>query len=419
MSSKSVKIKKNIQYYKFCAYGFLKNLQFFEAFLILFLLDRGLSFTEIGFLYAIREISANIIEIPSGIAADVFGRKKTLAASFVAYIISFIFFYFFKSYSFFIMAFLFYGIGEAFRSGTHKGMMADYLKNNEMQDQMIKYYGHTRSWSQRGLALSSIAAGLIVFYSGSYDKIFLFSIFPFLINFFLILSYPKELDRSCGLNCKGELPQVKGILKESWKTLRQGENFRLMNNSALHTAYLKAMKDYIQPMMVAVILLVPVFSGKTIEERSALLVGIMYFFIFLLTSIASKKSSLLENSKIKNIPLFTLITGLSAGLLSGFFYAVHLPLPAVIFFILIYINENLRKPVMTGYLSAQVGNSVLTSILSVQSQLKTILTALIAMSFGIIADIWGIGAALLIISGFFLIISTLINIQAAHRKNTR
>ena len=61
---------RNLQYYKFCMYGFLKNLRFFDPFLILFFINAGLSFLQIGTLYAIREISTNILEIPTGIAAD-------------------------------------------------------------------------------------------------------------------------------------------------------------------------------------------------------------------------------------------------------------------------------------------------------------------------------------------------------------
>jgi len=47
---------KDLQYVKFCAYGFLKNLRFFDAFFILFLVDKGLSYTQIGVLYGVREI---------------------------------------------------------------------------------------------------------------------------------------------------------------------------------------------------------------------------------------------------------------------------------------------------------------------------------------------------------------------------
>jgi len=68
-------IKKDKQYYKFCLYGFLKNLRFFDAFFILFLLDKNLSYTQIGSLYAVRELTVNIFEVPSGLIADTYGRK--------------------------------------------------------------------------------------------------------------------------------------------------------------------------------------------------------------------------------------------------------------------------------------------------------------------------------------------------------
>ena len=47
-------ISRNRQFRKFQAYGFLKNLRFFDPFLMLFFLEKGLSYLEIGTLYAIR-----------------------------------------------------------------------------------------------------------------------------------------------------------------------------------------------------------------------------------------------------------------------------------------------------------------------------------------------------------------------------
>ncbi len=81
---------KDVQYYRFCLYGFFKNLRFFEVFLILFFLEKGLSFFAIGTLYAAREITVNLFEIPSGVIADSFGRRRTMILSFGFYIISFV-----------------------------------------------------------------------------------------------------------------------------------------------------------------------------------------------------------------------------------------------------------------------------------------------------------------------------------------
>ena len=187
-------ITKNLQYFKFCMYGFLKNLRFFDAFLILFFLDRGLSFVEIGLLYSIREITLVLVEIPSGVIADTLGRRRILIISFALYIISFILFFLSANFILFAFAMLVFAFGDAFRTGVHKAMIFNYLKVNDWQDQKVDYYGHTRSWSQIGTAISALIAGFIVFYSGNYDLIFLASGIPYFINMLNIWSYPKFLD---------------------------------------------------------------------------------------------------------------------------------------------------------------------------------------------------------------------------------
>lgn len=49
---------------------------------MLFFLDIGLSFVQIGTLYAAREIMVNLVEIPSGLVADTLGRRYTMVVSF-------------------------------------------------------------------------------------------------------------------------------------------------------------------------------------------------------------------------------------------------------------------------------------------------------------------------------------------------
>ncbi|MBB6480198.1 MFS transporter [Spirochaeta isovalerica] len=399
--------KRDFQFSKFCAYGFLKNLRFFEAFLIVFLIERGISYTSIGVLYAVREISANLLEIPSGIAADVLGRRKTLAGSFLLYMASFLIFYLFRNPLLFAVAFIFYGAGEAFRSGTHKGMIADYLKGRGEQALMSAYYGRTRSWSQLGLALSSLAAGFFVFLSGGYDSIFLFSTVPYAINFVLILSYPVNLDNREENASKGKREKVKEVLSETIHSITDRKVFKLINLTALHTAYLKAVKDYIQPVLVALVLTLPLFKEYNTDQRSALLIGVVYFVIYFLTSIASASAGKINPGANLFIPVATLLGGLAAGAAGGLFLMAGYPLLTVFFFLIIHLTENLRKPLMTGYLSEQVNSSILTSVLSVQSQVKTVLTALIALIFGFAADRRGVGEALLFVSAGLILFSVL------------
>jgi len=139
------------------------------------------------------------MEIPAGIFADTFGRRKSMLLAFSSYIISFIILFLADSFVIFIPAFILYSVGDAFRTGTHKAMIFTYLELNSWEDQKVSYYGHTRSWSQAGSAISAVAAGLLVIITGEYRIIFLISCLPYLLDLINLSTYPKSLD---GLNRK-------------------------------------------------------------------------------------------------------------------------------------------------------------------------------------------------------------------------
>jgi len=410
-------LTKNLQYFKFCFYGFLKNLRFFDAFFILFLVEKGLSFTQIGILYAVREITINIFEIPSGIAADTFGRKDSLIGSFIFYIVSFATFYYSENFWLFLFAFVLFGIGDAFRTGTHKGIIMDYLKLNAWEDQKINYYGHTRSWSQMGSAVSALIAGVIVFFSGSYQTIFLYSIIPYLLNVLLIISYPKELNHSSGKKKMKNRAGMSLTTKALFKMIKEPNVLKIINSSALHTAYLSAVKDYIQPLMVSVALLIPVMSSAEPEKKNGIFVGIFYFFIYVATAYASKFSSKVAGINKINISYTTLLLGFILGMISGVLYVFNLWIISVIAFVGIYIVENIRKPILTGFVANHVPNEILASVISVQSLLKTIMTATIAFVFGILADHFGIGKAFIFVSLFLVLSSVFINFYNSKRND--
>ncbi len=366
-----------------------------------------MTYTQIGLLYAVREIIINVFEIPSGIIADSFGRKTSLILSFIIYIISFGVFYFSSNFWPFMLAFSLYGIADAFRSGTHKGMMMDYLKSKSWSDRKILYYGYTRSWSQKGSAISSLIAGVLVFYSGEYQNIFLYSMAPYMLNLALIISYPNELNHP--IKKKGNENHIKMTIQSLLQTLKQENVIRLINTSALHTAYLKAIKDYIQPLMVNIALMIPLLLYVDTEKKTGLFIGVFYFIIYIITSRASQLSSKAATSSYRNIPYITLIIGFVAGIACGVFYYYEMWLLSITFFVGIYIIENLRKPILTGYITDHVPNEVLTSVLSVQSLLRTAITAILALTFGLLADAYGIAISFIGVSLGLVIFSGFIN----------
>ena len=112
-------MRGNTLVYRFCLYGLLKNLKFFEPFLVTVLLKWGYSLTVIGALMSVEKVTCYIMELPSGYISDRWGARKTLCSCFVLYICSFLCYYFGQMHiAFLVFASFFYGVAEAARSGA-------------------------------------------------------------------------------------------------------------------------------------------------------------------------------------------------------------------------------------------------------------------------------------------------------------
>ena len=380
---------RDLQYAKFSAYGFLKNLRFFEPFMILFLVEQGVSFLEVGTLYAIREIAVNVLEVPTGAVADALGRRRTMIASFAAYLVSFAFFWFGSTLGVFVVAMLLFSFGEAFRTGTHKAMIFAYLRLHGLEGHSNDYYGHTRAWSQTGSAVSALVAAGIVFVAGSYRSVFAFSMIPYALDLLLMTTYPRELDGEVGaLNLERIRRSFTDLVRGLREAARRPRALRSVLSAAVFSGYFKGTKDYLQPMIAALALTLPFADGLTDRRREALLVGVVYTFIYLLTSVASRNSAGLAR-RLRNPERalnWELLAGLLLALVVGATRAAELALVPVIVFIALYVLQNLRKPVAVAVVADRVPERVLATVLSVESQAQSILAALVAFIVGATAE---------------------------------
>jgi MFS family permease len=163
-------IEGNSLVWRFCLYGAIKNLQFFEAYLLLILLEWGYSLFQIGILSAVTHSLTYLFEVPSGVIADHFGKKNELMVCFVFYIISFGLYAFGESsFTILVFASVFYGLGEAFRSGTHKAMIMVWLDRQKLSQYKTFIYSRTRSFSNIGSALNAVLSVLIIVLLDNYQ----------------------------------------------------------------------------------------------------------------------------------------------------------------------------------------------------------------------------------------------------------
>ena len=382
--------------FRFSLYGFLKNQRYYDAFLILAFREKGLTFFQIGLLIGFREVCTNLFEIPSGAVADLYGRRRAMIFSFVAYIASFATFAMSESLFLLFGGMFFFGLGDAFRSGTHKAMIFDWLRLQGRSDEKTKIYGYTRSWSQMGSAVSVLIAGALVFYRGNFTDIFWFSIVPYAFNIVNFFGYPAALDG----DRKSEF-SLKAVVALLGKALKLSVQFpplrRLVFEGMGFEGMFKASKDYLQPILKQTAIALPLLLMLDESKRAALLVAGVYFVLYFLSSFASRNSHKVTDWQGSDEGAARVMWWVNLGL-----YALLIPVlwfntyPAIIvLFIGLAILQNFWRPGLISRFNAQSTPEMSATVLSIEAQSKSLATIVLAPSLGWLVDrvgsFWPVG----------------------------
>jgi MFS family permease len=407
--------------FRFSLYGFLKNQRYFEPFLFLAFLEKGLDFTDIGLLIAVRELTTNLLEIPSGAVADVISRRLSMILSFGAYIVAFGTLAYATDMNLLYLGMVLFGIGEAFRSGTHKAMIFAWLRSQGREDERVKFYGYTRSWSKYGSAFSVALAAPIVLFSDSYEWIFLAAIIPYALNIVNFLGYPKDLDETDGAVSMAEVVEHAGRTVSD--SVRHPRLRRLFFESMGFDGVFAATKDYLQPVLAALALTLAVswisLEGWSETQQAALLVGPVYVVLHLLSGAASRRSHLVSDRAGSEDRAARWLWGISvivfaALTISGF---AGLLFGAVVAFVALNVLHNLWRPVLISRFDTHGSAIQGASLLSVESQARRVATMIMApiLGYGVDTAIaaesvnpwWPVGGLGLLCSILFFVRSTM------------
>lgn len=378
---------------KFRFYGFFKNLKFFEPYLLIILLSWGYSLTQIGLFVMVQQIVTYIFEIPSGIIADKFGKKSELLACFVFYIISFVLFFVGNVHWLIVLiAFLVFGLGEAFRSGTHKAMILQWLDKKGYRAYKTFVYGRTRGWSLLGSAISGIASIALIIFAPANRYIFLFTIVPYIADFILIATYPSYMNER--INSQTNVfKEIFVGFKEIFVSLKEKKMRKGLLSISFFNGIFKAIKDYIQPivsvfMAVIIINMGLQSSGIEAEHMEKIMLGVLYSIFYLISSFASQKAYLFKNlahyAKRAMDWVFYLFSAMF--LLIALFIYVNIPLAVAFVYMFLYILHSMRKPFGVDYMGSIMKKDQRATILSVESQLTSVFQMALAPLFGLIAD---------------------------------
>lgn len=373
-----------LQITKFSLYGLLKNLRFFEPFMLIYFLDQSLNLFHIGILFSIREIIIYIFEIPSGVIADRYGKKTELVFCFIFYITSFLLFFFATGFVGFVFAMSLFALGEAFRSGTHKAMIMAYMDRHELKDSKTRIYGLTRSYSLIGSMIASLVSIGLVLWLPSIRYLFLVAIIPYVIDLLMILTYPNYLNEK-----RDATFSIKSFIKSNIDGITytfKDKNVRnAVFNSSTYQAFFKAIKDYIQPLILAITGSIIVFSSLDNDQHKTIYIGIIYTIIYFISAISSRNAHCVQGfgshkTLIKWMWFLTTVVLLVMSFMQSSLIIVFSV------FVVLYVIMNIRKPIMVDVIGEATVDDKRATVLSIEAQMASLMIAISAPLIGLLAE---------------------------------
>jgi len=382
---------------RFSLYGFLKNQLYFEPFFAIILLGRGLDFFTIGLLFAIQDVVTNLLEVPSGWVADTWGRRRSMILSFLAYLASFVLFAFATRLVTLAPAAVCFGVGEAFRSGTHKAMIFEWLRSRGRLGERTRVYGFTRSWSQVGSAVAVVISAGLALWLDELRWLFLITCVPYGLGLVNFLGYPASVE-----------PDAAALARPSEGfvgTLRMVFGRPTLRHLILESCAMQGVYKLLVPYMPVVLALsglpsagglgdvasggVPVASVLWIAGVGAGLHLLGAAGSFLAHKVAAPDATGAPRHRRLWLGVFVVLCLQVAGVHTG------QVVPAALGFIAFAFLYNAWRPAFLTRFDVDTPPDRQAMVLSVESQANTAFTALLAPVAGAVVDRWGLIAVFL------------------------
>ncbi|MGB8658142.1 MAG: MFS transporter [Candidatus Zixiibacteriota bacterium] len=331
---------------------------------------------QIGLLAAVFEASILLFEIPTGLVADVFGRRMSVILSAVVSFISGLVFILFPFLGAFIVAEIVGGLGETLRSGALEAWLVDTLKHEGQEDSIKHAFAQGTKFKTVGNLCGLILGG----YLATLDIRLVWvptAIVFFVLGMFLLLK-----------------------MREEYRPEKETSERIVPKLSDTTTRSLRVIKS--QRLILALVLLAlfSEFSFETISQywqvhfSESLLINTRYFgWILAVASVLTilfigRVTRFFEKLR-DGVHSLTILTVLF--LLSLLFIAVtRSPLLAVAFFIFLQILVNFKEPIFLDLFNRHIPSEQRATLLSFQSLVGSGGEVSAGLCIGVVAENFGL-----------------------------
>ena len=417
------KLSANI--WKLYLYWFCHSLIFGYVIERLFAAEKGLNIQQMVYLEIIYAGVVLILEIPTGILADIWSRKNVMIISSIFIFFEFFFLIFANSFCFFVFSAVSAAIGGALASGTENALFYDSLKLIGQQDKFEKVLGRNKFFSM----ISAIIAALIGSYLGAnygYTTAYWFSLIGVSIAVFITftLHEPNIIPRLAGplIPSTELIPRKAGpllvfnpepdsesiLIKTSVSEFEEGNapifNFKEAVNFLRKNSGLRFVMFYAVIIGATITYLDEYWQVYLKEINIPVSVFGFYSMLYLLMEIGSGVISYKLKEKFSYKAIFSfciLVAGISI-IITSFCCSIWGVLPLLIAFLMYGITE----PLSFGYLHHRTDSAHRATVESFCSLVLRLATIFVGLLFGYIATKFSIFSGFRAL-GFILLIYSL------------
>ncbi len=346
-----------------------------------------LNLFQIALVAAVFEASILIFEMPTGLIADIYGRRISVILSSVTLFISGLIFINYTNLYGFIIAEAIMGLGETLKSGALEAWVVDSLKH-QGKDQKVKYaFAEGKRFHSGGRLLGFVGGG----YLGSLNIRYIWHPFVivFLITFLFLIAFMKEeyeLKRSPSFSI---IKRIKDTIKQSLKIIRTERIiYALLILAFFFEFSLETIYQFWQ-----------VHFSENLSIKTQYFGWILAISSILLILFMNRITKLYESFKKETTLLIMIKAGFGLSLL--IIALTYNPLIAIIFFIIIQTLEGFSSPIFLDIFNKYIPSEQRATLLSFKSLtgssgevLSGLCIGVIALKFGL-RPTFGLGALVL------------------------
>lgn len=186
--------------------------------LSLLLLSRGASLNNLAWIIGAYSLTVVVMEFPSGVFCDLFGRKRTYLISCLMMLFSFVTLFLFQNITGAVIGFLIQGFARAFSSGSLDALIIEQGIQKDGGTALAKINGEFGILESLGIAAGSLLGGFLAGIGTKYDGNLLCVIIIYIILIILVIIYVRETLTPDKNEEKSMIKQASKSISYTWKT---------------------------------------------------------------------------------------------------------------------------------------------------------------------------------------------------------